>query len=692
MSAEALHIAWAKLFLRAAWHAGVRDVVLSPGSRSTPLAIAAHESPDLRTEIVLDERSAAFFALGQARVTGRPTVLACTSGTAAAHYFPAIIEASMSGVPLLALTADRPWELQQAGASQTIDQHHLFGGFTRGFFALGAPEPTEAALRAVARTAAQAVAAALGPTPGPVHVNAPFRKPLEPLPFAAGERDAPWISAYESLLRAGPARVLDARAARGDDGRASRAFPGPRSSGEAAAATRPSAARATADPAAVAEVARLLDGAERGLVVCGPAPAHGDVAGHRRAILALGAALGFPILAEATSQVRFGAEEAQVAGRRAPVLVAAIDALLRSRSFRARFAPDVIIEIGAPPTSTGYAQLLADSPPRRRVILTPHDHWTDPSSTASILVRTDVPSFCLALAEHLAAPASDPASAEPSAQPRASDPGDERRRAASRGADSLSPAETATFASAVAAADRSARAAILESLASTGARSPGVADLLTEAAVARGVVAACPPGSILVLGNSSPVRDVDAYVFPSSVPLRVLHQRGASGIDGLVSGAAGAQHVSGGSVTLLLGDLSFLHDIGGLALARRARGPLVIVAVDNGGGRIFEQLPIHRALTGRPDERRAPAGSEVFERLFATPEALDYAAAAATFGVAFARAGTAAELDAALAEAHSRPGATLVQAVVPPHDGAERHKAVWTRIEELFHPRKDTAS
>lgn len=613
-----LHIAWAKLFLRAAWHAGVRDVVLSPGSRSTPIAIAAHESPDLRTEVIVDERSAAFFALGQARVTGRPTVLACTSGTAAAHYFPAIIEASMSGVPLIAVTADRPWELQQTGASQTIDQTRLFGTFVRAYFALGAPEPHEGALRAVARTAAQAVAAALGPEPGPVHVNAPFRKPLEPVPGAAAE---PWQPLFDALSRKGPTRLIEARG------------------------TSAPAPLVALDPGAVDEIASLLQRAERGLLVCGPAPAHGDVEGYRREITALATELGFPILAEATSQVRFGA-----ASPGGPTFVSAFDALLRSRSFRGRHAPDVIVEIGAPPTSTGYAQLLADAPRCRRVVIAPHG-WTDPSSSASILVRADVQAFCMHLRMHLTA-------------------GAERSPTSAR----RSPA--GSFSAAFAEADARARS-IIDAAVPAGPSAP-----LTEAAVVRAVVAACPPDSLFVLGNSSPVRDVDAYVFPSPKALRVLHQRGASGIDGLVSGAAGAQRASGAHVTLLLGDISLLHDIGGLVLARSARGPLVIVAVNNAGGRIFEQLPIGRVL----------GAGEPFERLFATPQPVDLSAAAATFGVAFARAGTPAELHAALLAAHARPGATLLEAVVPPHDGAERHRTLWTCIDEISHPRKDEAS
>jgi 2-succinyl-5-enolpyruvyl-6-hydroxy-3-cyclohexene-1-carboxylate synthase len=670
--ASALHIAWAKLFLRAAWHAGVREVVLSPGSRSTPLAIAAHESPELRTEIVVDERSAAFFALGQARVTGRPTVLACTSGTAAAHYFPAIIEASMSGVPLIALTADRPWELQQTGASQTIDQVKLFGGFVRAFFALGAPEPHEGALRAAARIAAQAVSWSMGPHPGPVHVNVPFRKPLEPHPGAASDA---WRPLFDVLMSAGPTRALDARTA--------------------------------VDPAAVAEVARLLIGAPRGLVACGPAPAHGDLAAYRREITAMAAALGFPILAEATSQMRFGAASparasASAAAREgapgaardtaassgsgrpcavaravtpatslagedvsAPPRIATFDALLRSKVFRARHAPDVIVEIGAPLTSAGYAQLLAENSRCRRVVIAPAG-WSDPASTATLLVHADVTAFCHALRMHLTTDRESPGrEADPAPPP-----------AGSRAPHAGTSMSLYSYSMAFAAADERARG-VVDAIVTAGAGA-----LLTEAAVARAVVEGCPAGSVLVLGNSSPVRDVDAYVPPSPRPLRVVHQRGASGIDGLVSVAAGAQHASGSPVTLLLGDLSLLHDIGGLLAARAVAGPLVIVAVNNGGGRIFEQLPIGRAL--------GPGGA--FERLFATPRPVDLAAAAAAFGVAFARAAAPDELRAALTAAHHREGATLVEATVPPHDGAARHRRLWTDIDELLSPRKDAVS
>ena len=182
---------------------------------------------------------------------------------------------------------------------------------------------------------------------------------------------------------------------------------------------------------------------------------------------------------------------------------------------------------------------------------------------------------------------------------------------------------------------------------------------LSEGAIARSTLAACPEGSILVVGNSMPVRDLDMYCPASARDVRVAHQRGASGIDGLVSGAAGARSASRDPVALLLGDLSFLHDLAALPLLASARDTLVVVVVQNGGGRIFERLPVAGAIDG-----------DMLDRLFVTPVSADIERAAAAFGVRFARTETKAGLDEALAGAFAHRGATLIEAVVPPHGGA----------------------
>jgi 2-succinyl-5-enolpyruvyl-6-hydroxy-3-cyclohexene-1-carboxylate synthase len=195
MSPPGLLTEWARLLMASLRAAGVRDVVLSPGSRSTPFTWAALQDAGLRCRTIIDERSAAFFAVGQARLTGLPTVLVCTSGSAAANYFPAVVEAAESATPLVLLTADRPFELQHAAAPQTIDQTRLFGDYARRFFELGMPDADPAMLEALQRMAAQAVLASRSPLPGPVHLNARARKPLEP---AGGHDDG-----TDRLRRAG---------------------------------------------------------------------------------------------------------------------------------------------------------------------------------------------------------------------------------------------------------------------------------------------------------------------------------------------------------------------------------------------------------------------------------------------------------------------------------------------------------
>ena len=576
MSSSNLHSAWAELFMRSLASAGVADVVISPGSRSTPLALAAARVGELRCHTAVDERSAAFFALGQARVTGRPSALVCTSGTAGAHYLPAIIEASQSFVPMVAITADRPWELADVAAPQTIDQLRLFGSHARHFAELGLPDPAPSALRAVPRIAAQAVALSRSPLPGPVHINARFRKPLEPVSASAPE---PWQPLVDELLRRGPTRVFTPEVA-------------------------PS-------PSALDEIAKLAARSERGLIVCGPSPL--DPGRHLGpAIRKLARVTGFPVLAEATSGARFtGAGKGLTA-------CPAFDSLLRNPAFRRAHVPDLILEIGAPPTSQGYGELVADNPRVPRYVLA-HHGYSDPAGTATALVLGDPVAAVAGIHERLA----------------------------SRG----QPAQSA-WAASFARAD--ARAWAIAAEVST-------APELTEACVARAVVDTCPEGSVLVIGNSTPVRDIDVWAPARAAALDVLHQRGASGIDGLVSGAAGALSATDRPVTLLLGDLSLLHDIGGLALARRAARPLVIVVVQNDGGRIFEHLPIVKSAE-RPD----------FDKYFTMPEPVDLAEAAASFGIRFARVQTPAALAAALGEAHARPGATLVEAVVPPGDGAAR--------------------
>lgn len=563
-----LHSAWAALFVRALAQSGVRDIVISPGSRSTPLCLAAAQAPGLRAHNHVDERVAAFFALGLARATRSPVALLCTSGTAGAHWLPAVIEASQAFHPLVLITADRPWEAYDCAAPQTIDQTDLFGRYVRHRAELGLPDPSEGALRAVVRVAAQSAHRATWPTPGPVHVNARFRKPLEPV---ATEGPEPWADLVRSL-----------------------------------SAPRVYAASPPAPEAAVEALADAIARHPRGFVACGPSVG-GVVFHHARA---LAEAAGYPLLAESTSGARFGHGGD------------ALDLVLRSRGFRAAHAPTLVIELGLPPTSASYASWSAQHAAERWVIA-PHG-WPDPQGGCAARVFAD---------------------------------------------DALLPAVIARLAPRGASAWRE-DFAVAESIAATHALEVLDDGALHELNLAADLAAALRDGDALMVGNSMPVRDLDVFA-RADARVDVHHQRGASGIDGTVAGAAGLRAAlpEDRRVAALLGDITLLHDLGGLNAARGATAPLVIVAAQNGGGQIFAQLPLGRKSAEGPL-------SQAFRDHFITPQGLRFEGAAAMFGVAYRLARTRAEYADALREGLSRRGATLIEAEVPPDDATRRRASL----------------
>jgi len=576
-AADELLAQWSRLLTGALVRAGVRDVVISPGSRSTPFTWAALHTPGLQCHSVYDERSAAFFALGRSKQSGLPSALLCTSGSAAANYFPALIEASLARIPLLVITADRPLELQDAAAAQTIDQIKLYGDVVRRFYELGSPDESPGALAGLLRLVQQGVAASLAPEPGPVHLNARARKPLEP-PRSSGPSE---LAARVTALLERPA--LDV----------------------AAAQTAPSSS-------AIATLAKACQAAERGVIVCGPEPATDD--DDRSALFALAEKTGFPLLCEATSQLRFG----QPSGGAA--VIDAFDWILRAGLER-ELVPDVVLRFGAPPTAPGVEPLLAKV--REYHLVTRHG-FSDAQAGARSLTFGRSGAVAGALAAAL--------------PPRPALPHRERWGAL----------------------NRAAWAAVDRVLAQ--------ADHFHEGAAVRAAVEALPAGGLLALGNSLPVREVDQYVRAGARGLRVACQRGANGIDGVVSATAGAASVFDGPTLLLIGDVSFLHDLGGLELVRRAVHPLVVLVIDNGGGRIFEQLPMGSHFSEQPE----------LERFWLTPPAAELRHAAALFGIAHTEVTSAQTLTQALRAALDRNAASIVVAKVAP-DSARRDLAAITQ-------------
>ena len=326
---------------------GVTDVVISPGSRSTALALTLHAQPKLRTWIQLDERSAGFFALGQARRTGRPSVLVSTSGTAAANYFPAIIESHHAGVPMIVCTADRPPELRDWGSAQTIDQVKIYGATTRWAADLpvaGEWTPTQG--RVVAH---RAVASATGINPGPVHLNWPLREPLEPV--AA-------VPVVKPSARRLPATPADSNALSG--------LGAPATPGES-------------NPLAG------LTSYERGVIIVGPDAASGIAAQSEvvSAAVELSAATAWPVIGEPIAGAR------RASGDSVGTVIANADHILRHADIAEELCPDVVIRLGGTPTTKPLRLWLEAHRPEHLVLIDPANRWNDPSFVVTRHVAAD---------------------------------------------------------------------------------------------------------------------------------------------------------------------------------------------------------------------------------------------------------------------------------------------------------------
>jgi 2-succinyl-5-enolpyruvyl-6-hydroxy-3-cyclohexene-1-carboxylate synthase len=530
MTGGAANTAWARAFVDELARAGVHEVALAPGSRSTPLVMAFAADGRFRPRVHLDERSAAFFALGVGKASGTVAVVLTTSGTAAANLYPAVVEAWAAEAPLLVLTADRPPRHRGADANQTIDQVRMFGGYVREFIEAPEPRLEGPSLRHLRGLAARAVAAAAGAPAGPVHVNLPFDKPLEPTEVPEAFALAHPLAARGRAQDEQFVGVLSARAS-------------------------PSA------PELEALREEIRSG--EGVIVVGPSPEPARVG---PAAKELAAATGFPLLADPLSGARFGTAEGAHC-------VAAYDLVLRDAAAVERLRPSVVLRVGTSPTSTALLDWLLHHNGVPQIVIDGGQRWKDHLATATRYVRAD--------------------------------PADTMRALAARATRTVSAAWEELW--------RRVETAALDALGP-------LRGTLHEADVWSSVLASLSSGDTLFVSNSMPIRDLDALGLPREEGLEVLGNRGASGIDGIVSTAFGVASQRRGATLCVLGDLAFFHDQNGLLWSREQDVSVIFVLVDNDGGGIFQGLPI---------AEHEPH----FTRYFTTPHGLDLARAAALHGI-----------------------------------------------------------
>ncbi|OAQ53879.1 hypothetical protein HTG_06320 [Natrinema mahii] len=593
---------WGRVLVDELAKSGLEAVCIAPGSRSTPLtvAFADHEGIDVYSH--LDERSAAFFALGRARRTGEPTALVCTSGTAAANFHPAVMEADRAHVPLLVLTADRPPELRDSGANQTVDQVKLYGDAVRWYTELPEPEADERKVRSLRTTAARALAETSGVPPGPVHVNCPFRKPLEPI--------------------AVPGDVPDAFAET------------PAGRGRAGPFVETASGRRLPDDADRDRLAAALADADRPLLVAGPADPTTRPDLEPAAVAELADRLDAPLLADPLSGLRFGPH---VDGESADREIGAAPGETRTvyGGYDAYVGelppPDVVLRIGASPTSKPLRHWLRDAD-ARQFLVDPAGEWREATFTATDLLAADPAAVVDGLLEALS-----------DRDERSGIDRDWRER--------------------VESAERRHWAVRDEALAADALEADPF-----EGAILADVVATAPDPATVFVSNSMPIRDADRFARPRAAELTVLANRGASGIDGITSTALGAGSTTDDPLVLVTGDLAFYHDSNGLLALERCGVDATIVLLDNDGGGIFHELPI--------EEFEPP-----FTEQFKTPHGLDFAALEDLYDLEFERVAPA-DFSAAYRRSLETPGTQVLSVGFDSEDSHRRRDELADRVSD----------
>lgn len=550
----------------------VKHVVVSPGSRSTPLALLLVEHPDIEIHINVDERSAAFFALGLAKALKEPVGLLCTSGTAAANYYPAVIEAFYSRVPLIVLTADRPHELRDVGAPQAIDQIHLYGRHVKWFVEMALPESTDGMMRYARTVGARAVATAAAEPAGPVHLNFPLREPLIP--------DLDQAKEYRQNKRT-PSVLID--------------------SGERSLSA-----------SQIKAVATTLSKAKQGIIICGELP-HPEM---KEVIVALAKKLAFPVLADPLSQLRSGSHDKAV-------IIDAYDTFLRDETAKAAFRPEVILRFGSMPVSKPLLLFMKKQKQAITLVVDGGAGWREPAGLATNMIYSEEKDFCLRIAESIT-----------------SSPDDEWLR-------------------------------LWQTV--NGATKDALASVRDEAELSEGKLFALladmmPLDSTLFVGNSMPIRDLDTFFLNNGKGIQTIANRGANGIDGVVSTALGVSTVSKNTV-LAIGDLSFFHDMNGLLAAKLQKQNITILLVNNDGGGIFSFLP-------QANER------EHFETLFGTPHGLDFSHTAQLYGGKYNKVQNWDEFEKVFTESFEIQGLKIIEVPTERESNLQKHRNLWSFVSQ----------
>ncbi len=546
------------------FQAGIEDVVISPGSRSTPLAYAFSQTDGFNTYLQIDERSAGFFALGMAKAKKSPVLLLCTSGTAAANFFPAIVEAKYARIPLIVLTADRPHELREVGAPQAIDQVQLYGNHVKWSVDYPIPDEHPETIPFIERHTGRAIALAKAAPMGPIHLNIPFREPLL-LDFDYVVK----TSTYQTLI----------------------------------------SSSVVASHSTVQFVEDKITRAKRGLIIVGEMS--GDVLKDR--FWAFAKSIEWPVLADPLSQLRTGVpEDCQ------HLLIDQYDAILKSEYFTKAVSSDVVIRFGAQPVSKPLSLFLKAFKPETYIVVDEDPLYRDSLGVVTQHVHSIPEVFWKEVLN----------------------------------------CQTNEILNIWTEANSIAKYHIERH----------IQEQQDEGAFAGLLFQQLPTGVDLISGSSMPIRDVDTFFNQTTKDIEIFANRGTNGIDGVVSTALGVQQARKRPATLLIGDISFLHDLNGLLVSRFHKTDLTIVVMNNDGGGIFSYLPQSK------EER-------YFEMLFGTPTGLTFDSIANMYQAEYFAIETKEAFINALA-IPKKSDLRIIEVKTNRQDNVIAHRHLWNRITE----------
>jgi len=549
---------------------GVHQVVISPGSRSTPIALLLAEHPDIEVFVHVDERSAAFFALGMAKGQQKPVAILCTSGSAAANYFPAIVEAYYGRVPLIVLTADRPHELRDIGAAQTINQVNLYGHHVKWFMDMPLPELTSDMIKFTRTVCARAVQTACSRPFGPIHLNFPLREPLIPDlddPYKFDHAEKPPVIAQQGQLSV-PDEFINILSSR---------LP------------------------------------QNGVFICGPMDEYHEEFKH--SIVALAKTLNYPILADPLSQLRSGLHNKEM-------IINHYDAFLKDEEIRKFLKPELIIRFGAIPVSKSIMFYLKENESVSQMVIDSGQGWRDPVGSAEQFIYCDETYFCQKLLNEVI--------------------GQEKKNYEwFQKWQSINEITDVT---------------LKENLPHS----------INEVSVVSYLQSAITDEANIVIGNSMPIRDIDTAFLVSNKKWTLFGNRGVNGIDGVISTALGIS-TNSKPTYLLIGDLSFYHDMNGLLAAKRYGLNLTIILINNNGGGIFSMLP-----QAKYDRH--------FELLFGTPIDLNFQSVAKLYGANYFEVKSASELCSVLNQLKNQKRLNIIEVQTNRMENASIRQEYWKKV------------